>query len=463
MKTINKKGALFTVLAVLLATLFYFLLAPATTVPFDKRVEAEALRIDFVEDYVSNINPYFQTTMSIAGIRALETLSDLSAEQGVMNATELQCNFERLTTSGIIMNSVPVTFYTGDLWFNLSNITNNTVGGSTYAQLPVMQNFTVRKSGVLTNASFKFRYMSGMGDTRAIQATLYVFNQRCNSLGSLIDYGIINKSFPDSILAPEVNFAFENKYMVTKGETLYFIIDADYTGADFLALKTVNALPEGNVSTVSLTTYEHPLLENSSFADYAVLLGDFSQSNLSVSTAYRVDALTLQEHTPWSVMTILNYTYFVKDTFATWEHSDSIAVEMPLEGLSDPLYSLYQQNKTIKQSSYLGIWNVAGNITAFKNLYINQTYITNNRSPSYLMRLANDTGVSSCCGIESLADGPFVENRSYVDYLFLSDAFFNCSANELYKSADAALQNLTLDRYSVAYYDLNSSFSLYGC
>ncbi len=61
-----------------------------------------------------------------------------------------------------------------------------------------------------------------------------------------------------------------------------------------------------------------------------------------------------------------------------------------------------------------------------------RTYRHTEISPSFLMRLVNNTANSSCCGIESLVNGSFgVYDRSYVDYLFFNNQTI-CSDTDLY-------------------------------
>lgn len=116
-----------------------------------------------------------------------------------------------------------------------------------------------------------------------------------------------------------------------------------------------------------------------------------------------------QNISPWFITVVLEINYTVNASLSRWEISRNITSEVSIFDLYDPYIAINTNNPspnvlrkikrtTISNPDEPSSWG----LNNFKNLINNQEYRYYNYSPSFYMRVLNQSGSSECCGIESV-------------------------------------------------------------
>jgi hypothetical protein len=118
----------------------------------------------------------------------------------------------------------------------------------------------------------------------------------------------------------------------------------------------------------------------------------------------------------------MNLTMQMDSGIATWNYTGRIDVLLPVDNFDDPFYLMNNRSKIRINFTNVTNWTVS-RVWAHID---NSRYAYEEDAPSFLMRFMNNTGNSTCCGIESLIN-PVRLNintgvwRSYVDYCFYAN------------------------------------------
>jgi len=184
--------------------------------------------------------------------------------------------------------------------------------------------------------------------------------------------------------------------------------------------------------------------------------------NIHIRSNYTINNLSVAQETDHEhVDIILNITYTVNDSYASWNITKEIIVNLPLKGLRDPYYygnSNGNINRKISFSpTYVGgTWDAA----LFVDIYNNGRYRLCRNCSSFLMKFANLTSESYCCGIESIVNASQVlaKYTSYVDHHYWTNKYYGCSGGfyvGLYSVNIAELESMPyMDIESIIYYGI---------
>ena len=184
----------------------------------------------------------------------------------------------------------------------------------------------------------------------------------------------------------------------------------------------------GNVPIDSITNKK--IMENNTLTNWNSKIISAANDAYNVNTAIWIKNVSVYQTDPWSVNSVLIINFTVTSESAEWTDTNiSILSQVDTEGLYDP-YPMGNTNgkysNRIKRSSVsFDKWN----ISKVREHLRNGTYVhwPKSEAPSLLMRFANDSTNSSCCGIESMVNpnllNPSDQMQSYVDYLFFNNSF----------------------------------------
>ncbi len=205
------------------------------------------------------------------------------------------------------------------------------------------------------------------------------------------------------------------------------------------------------------------LMENYTIYGNLAKIGNISRSNLNIDPNITVVGLAIFQDEPWTINVEMNVTMDIRSSSARWVRNVTIAASFPIENILDPLFVVGTSgNSTVKiRKVEKKIYDIGGDAEFLYHLD-NMTYYENPSAPSFLMRLANQSGASSCCGISTLVNPKKVpllanSNQSFVDYLYFRRANENCAAGSLFNVTIAAgYAPLKLDFLHIVYYNLTS-------
>jgi hypothetical protein len=475
---LRKKAVLFSVLAMLLSVLFFFLLIPSVDTPLDKKTGIAQTRIYTVDGELSAMDEFFKDILATTTPRAMDAMTDYILNSTFINASDLSCAFEQMAMVGSYRN-YSITEYgaenTSDIKITIASgildtFPNPDVAGPFYVDTPVTQFFYARNSSRLSTAVVRIAYYADppdCPDTASMNVTVYIMNDLCGKPGRILDFGSTSYTFVTLVDQDDVlTIPFVKHYPVDRGEKLWIMVDTNYsqvTSTVCAWISSINAsvLPESNQSEIKVS-YFNALRMNDYFIEHFVEnLMNYTNNNLSINFSYKVNHLAIAQTSPWDVTATMNVTYYIDDLYSSWKKESTMSMNVPISGLLDPLYvagSKGMHNGTIQRNlSASSIDLIKGNFTLFNKTYSEGLYIWTGQAPSFLMRYSNNTN-GSLLGIQSLIKGSWYvrANTSYIDFHFWNGTYFNCSQNEVFMPNSALygsyFGNFTLDKLSVAYY-----------
>ena len=194
---------------------------------------------------------------------------------------------------------------------------------------------------------------------------------------------------------------------------------------DNLSIVFREALMNGTVYNESIT-----VLTNDSLKAYMQKMKIFARS-MGMDLSINITNISLSQSSPWTI----NVAYFVHINLTnhidTWiNYSSFINDSIPIQGLRDPLYSVYTYGKIhneIIMTNHTPFVNGL-NASNFELFAKNMEYYSNPSAPSFLERFEgildpSPFGIESMINLEELAaqDIAIDTSRSIVDYLYFSN------------------------------------------
>lgn len=275
----NKKGVVFTIIAIVLAIFFTLIFSARVDKPLNYKTEILETRISLLSDYMSTFFDYAEGTASIAGYSALRGIII-----NISNASEYDPNFEahfsycirtgNLTPASICPNMTNQTLaYFLDTLRNLGmnelNIKSNyTLNSISINQTPedafsiqVTVNITVNITDGYANMSYT-RALKSNFSIEGLLDPLYLLNGTYNQIISIYQKLEENWTYTDL-----QNLYYNHKYRWYR-----------YQGISFLDRVRGNLVPS-YYGIESFVNYTHPGVTstydyNDSMADYQFWLGN---------------------------------------------------------------------------------------------------------------------------------------------------------------------------------------------
>lgn len=484
----KRKAVLFSVLAMLIASLLFVVLLPSTDKQLTLKTEIAKTRIKAVNGLVSSTDGYFQSALDVASLNAMDSLTERILKKGYTNYSELQCNFEKLCADGRIVDYEELINLGFDLKFNIGDgiVKTFETDNLDIGYLFFYQEYGFFQKFRSENKTFLKTGQILLGDTTQAEyyINIYVLNDVCGKPGRILDHANFTANFTTPGLEIIIyNFSFKKQYPVDRNETLYFFVIASslappsfpgppFTLSLFVDFVDSARFPDGNATSFynfNAGQNEYPLMKQGNIDYFSQKLANYSLQNFGIEPNYKVRQITLSQSEPWNFDVSMNMTIYIQDNhFAAWEKNSLIKTKIPIEGLLDPLFAKGTNgtiNRTFKRDkSIMGVWDLKinetrGNITLFSEYYQKGNYVMSSRAPSFLMRYINSSNPSPI-GIETLVNKSFPDlNTSYMDFYYFTNKTFNCGAGELMKvSSDPSniFGHFKIDKFSVAYYGFGS-------
>jgi hypothetical protein len=142
--------------------------------------------------------------------------------------------------------------------------------------------------------------------------------------------------------------------------------------------------------------------------------------------------ISFYQESPWTVTVHATYavTLFDSANTTSWDFNLSDSVPIPIEGMEDPLFTLYTSNlvsRQVNKTTHEGSYTTPNSAANLMDHTRKGMYRENPMAPSYMMRFENNLSASPY-GIESLINLPEFElqgvpifDRTIVDYLYFSN------------------------------------------
>jgi hypothetical protein len=256
---------------------------------------------------------------------------------------------------------------------------------------------------------------------------------------------------PDKGVSKEVKFAdsqfdvFDSFIRDISDVYVERVLNSQSTLAVAAMLENINKTHK-NISDVNITfselmfngsiNKEHQDLMKTNLSNWTYIINNKSMEFFNIKINITFHNVFLNQMDPWHVIAFGNVSVLITKENMTYFVNKTLNTSISIIGFKDPMYLFNNHFNVIKPRVTLSNWEAttyALNVTVTREMILNHTYIHTNISPSFLMRLVNDTGPSECCGIESLVMSSSDINKSYVDYLFFNnDTTSICASTDLY-------------------------------
>ncbi|MBN2458599.1 hypothetical protein JXB31_05725 [Candidatus Woesearchaeota archaeon] len=179
-----------------------------------------------------------------------------------------------------------------------------------------------------------------------------------------------------------------------------------------------------------------PVMCNMKLSNYTDAIKELSMSSMKIETNITFISVFVNQSDPWHIDVYSDVSISTRRDDFFFSVNDTFSVSLPISGLKDPIY-LFNDSVNIitPRMTYTEGWKARTPVWDRNSTWamlINRSYRHTSISPSFLMRLANNTNASDCCGIESFVNASYGDfNRSYVDYLFFNNLTI-CSELKVY-------------------------------
>jgi len=184
----------------------------------------------------------------------------------------------------------------------------------------------------------------------------------------------------------------------------------------------------------TINDVQQPLMKTN-LTGWSRTLSNISWETLKIKTNITFYDVRIFQADPWHITVNANASIRTEKGKMQYMINDTYSTDISIIGLKDPIYlfnhtinRIYPRRTITGWAATTPTWDEETALDMIRD----RTYRHTEVSPSFLMRLVNDTSNSSCCGIESLINGSFGDfDRSYVDYLFFNQTPF-CAGSGLY-------------------------------
>ena len=228
-------------------------------------------------------------------------------------------------------------------------------------------------------------------------------------------------------------------YRALLSMTLYINKTGKYLDKENFNKYVSDIMYNGTLNGSSIDTLTgQKIMENNTFKNWTERVSTIINSTYKVAlTGYKINT-TIAQIQPWQIQAFIVVNYSIVSETATWTGPTELTSRIEIEGMIDPYY-LRESNGLIprivrQDNRQFFQWS----ITSLRKAIRNSTYIhwPDSKAPSFLMRFVNQTGNSSCCGIESVVNPNELTTPdrlvSYVDYHFFSGHFTSLNCSVLY-------------------------------
>ncbi|MBU0979280.1 MAG: hypothetical protein KJ709_00605 [Nanoarchaeota archaeon] len=240
--------------------------------------------------------------------------------------------------------------------------------------------------------------------------------------------------------------------MKDRGQTGFFL-DLEET---FGHLMMTGQIGIDDIPSMQGKTLDKRLLDLKANVDETLFI-DLTYKN-PVIEVYQDDATG-----PWALGLNLTLTLDMKTEAASWTKTLETMALLDISGLEDPFFNIHTDGNVDRLivPTEIADWDSE----ALKEHLDAETYVHNERAPSFFDRLRNNIVPSACCGIESMIspdviNAGIVKQMSYVDHCYFSEL---CPGSEpgnvqLFNVDGITTQNFEfmLEPYHISFYNISN-------
>ncbi|MFH1916649.1 MAG: hypothetical protein ABIJ21_05260 [Nanoarchaeota archaeon] len=446
----NRKGIIFTLIALLLSGMFIILYTTEVRTPFDYKVDLYAMKAANIKGYTDNLEEYTRYTLSIGGHEAMKTLIDY--EQYTMttfeNLEDLRCAFADTLIDGTFSlrvnedafedNPAQKSYLAGTIDNQESqSIYQNAPFGNDYLLLnhtkaqdnvtySFLVNFTAQNKGSLENATL---YINNTVRPLPTDVIVSVYEITCNDSIFLIDQA--NVSIPSGwVSPPAVTFPFRNHAYLRQSQSYLFMITAN------------NSINIGYNTNPGADEYEQvinhtlwhnftndKLIRKSSIDTNLGAAYNLSREELAIGANHTLYNLTISHLSSWDINVAAYLLLRITDNFSSYDKRTTITSSFSIAGLNEPLIALnLNQSRPIRKAPF--DIDTRFNLSILTNFTLeNYTWARYNDTPNFLYRMLNWTNNTGNYGIETILKNLEVGNKSntsYADWQFFNDTTYPC-------------------------------------
>ncbi len=448
----NKKGFMFTLIAIFLISIFVFVLyAQSSRVMIEKEMHTaertEALVVNaFIERFTDSYMDQFVAVASTSALRAMTAYvatDALDAVGGIKNPEEF---YREIIMNGTIDSTYDGTVLARDFAMILTAqngsedilITKTAVGGT--APFGNTTTLVQRVASPIAYGALEQLWSITLViiNKSATSDALYlvIYNETGDVIG--VDYQKYNNKEQHTFTLPGALPFTPNTYYDLMLAAPFTSSTSDYevaisSSSNAFDCKAFSCnLAAWDLSGIS-TTLQIPL----DFLLDAPVIGEgflrnlfasfvrFGKESLQIDSKITVTAIDVDEKDAWTIGVLANVSVSTFRDTVSFQNVEGLGeAYLSILGMSDPYNMLMELDKEIAIIAQ----NVTEDFTA-DDLYTHlseQTFVFNEHAPSFLQRFAGvNAESSSCCGIQTILTTDDLsaypdEGYSYVDHKFMT-------------------------------------------
>lgn len=159
-------------------------------------------------------------------------------------------------------------------------------------------------------------------------------------------------------------------------------------------------------------------------------ISQLAQEHMNINTTYTITIETIEQDSPFEVVVNATIAYVISDLIDAnhfrWNNTKTISVRVPINGLLDPMTSIYSNgtyNYSITPTNICKYNESCWNLVTATQFYKAQEFRDMSNATAYLSRFWESGQItpSECCGIEAflnISKLNVTENNSYIDHEF---------------------------------------------
>lgn len=446
---LNKKGILFTLIALLLSSLFIILYTTDIRTPIDNKIDLYSMRAQNIRNYQDNLQQYTKYALEIGGYQALKTLIEYEAYTGTPYNTEqnISCQLADVLMDGVLSEriyadaqdpaspGIPIYLHakilasggiiifdhplsTGELVLDATSGTTNNTNST-------LMRFKPSSAGLLNNVTLGVENSLSLGDA-TVNVTIYL--DRCNQIFPL-DFTTL--TIPDSSPMQERTFYSTKNAYLDPGN--WYVLEI--TSNKRISIKYYTLVPSDASNLINATAwhnYTNDLLtKKQSLTNYLQAIYQLSSQELALDGNFTIYNLNISHASSFELNLTADILYTVTDNHTTYTRHTEISSPISIADLPEPLLAVnLNRTRPIREAPF----NVDArwNLSVLTNFTMeNYTWSRYEKTPSFIYRMLNWTNTSGNYGIETvLPNYRYAGNRtnmSYVDWQFLNNTYSHCS------------------------------------
>lgn len=457
----SKKGFLFTILAIIIVSLFTVLFSLKPYAPEESEESIDA-RVFLLNAFTQELKETYLERVLRSTAKA--TLDAMAAYIRLTSSrfSDPHNSFSTIISSGSIPTYAGLTQQSKDIRFRLvtsqGTISVGFTSPSTFApfgdERVILQEFKLAAPAYLYNLTLYFDTVSAddvfviFYDNRSTPLWNTHFVPQPSQWNTLL--------FDDPVFIPAgVNFfilasprAAADAQRIGVYTVAYNYACCDYYNGAFNYNKVtgtslhLDQSSQGDV-LVPLDLISPSLsMEGKNMQYFSRKISALATNKLKITTRVALSNISVAHTDPWTLNISAQASIFTQRLDTSFDLHAPISTLLSIEGLPNPLYAAYNLTSLINRTN-ITTWDFA----SMKQFFAKKHYRLNDDAPNFFMRYGQSFGGSSD-GIETIADVPLSalgkqpggHNYSRADWQFFFNPSGKCPTIDLYQFNDGAFR-----------------------